>query len=263
MQKTVRRVSSILPSRIVSHFDRYTLGLVILTSVTAILSFLFLQSKSFWYDEVISVAIARSDWSSFWYVVSHYEVNMSLYYFLLHLWANLGQSEFFLRSLSVIFSILTIPAIYLLGSRLFDKRVALLSALLMSFNAFFIRYAQEARSYSLLLLLATLSSYLFVSAVRKSSKKVWAAYIIVNALAMYAHVFIIFVILAQIMSLLFLKPKDIPWKGLLSQEFALSCWLFLWSFTILLEVLPILTGCHRPILKPSSDYFGRLRDRIM
>jgi uncharacterized membrane protein len=53
----------------------------------------------------------------------------------------------------------------------------MLAGLLLPLNAFFIRYAQEARSYSLLVFLTTLSSYFFVRGVERPSWKHWASYV--------------------------------------------------------------------------------------
>ena len=78
---------------------------------------------------------------------------MSLYYVLLRMWLHFGQSEFFIRSLSVVIAVATVPAIYWLARLLYDRRVALIAAALFSFTAYSVRYAQEARSYALFLLL--------------------------------------------------------------------------------------------------------------
>jgi uncharacterized membrane protein len=108
------------------------------------------------------------------------EANMSLYYLLLRGWLHFGSSPFFIRSLSVIFSLATLPAIFWLAGRLFDRRVALVAVALMSFNAYHIRYAQEARSYSLFVLLATLSSGFFVATLREPSRRNRAGYVLAS-----------------------------------------------------------------------------------
>ena len=109
-------------------------------------------------DEIVSVAIARLDWGTFWRVVSRSEANMVLYYGLLHFWINLGESEVAVRSISALAGCLVVPVIYSLGRRMFGTRVALISALLLAVNAFHIKFSQEARSYTLVVLLTALSS---------------------------------------------------------------------------------------------------------
>jgi len=208
------------------HPNPATLGVLGIMSLTALLGFLFLGNKSIMHDEAVSIAIAQADWPTLWQIISRFEVNMGLYNALLHLWINLGGSEFVIRSLSVVFSILTVPAMYQLGNQLFNRRAGLLAALLMVVNSFFIRFAQQARGYSLLLLLVTMSSLLLVMAVRRPSKRVWAAYIIVSSLAMYTHVYAAFVLAAQAISLIFLRRREIPWKGLAVSAVAIALLIF-------------------------------------
>jgi uncharacterized membrane protein len=66
---------------------------------------------------------------------------MALYYFLLRFWLTLGGSEGFVRGLSVLFSVATIPITFFLGARLFGRRAGLLASLLLAVNAYHIHYA--------------------------------------------------------------------------------------------------------------------------
>ncbi len=140
---------------------------------------------------------------------------MALYYLLLHFWMSLGQGELWVRSLSAIFSTATIPAIYSLGRRLFRPAVGLVAALLLAVNAFDVRYAQEARSYSLLVLLATVATLAFVAAVEEPTPKRWTLYTIFGALCVYAQFYGILVPIAHGFSLLALRREQIPGRQLL------------------------------------------------
>src|ERR1700733_3288624 len=136
--------------------------LAVITGVAAALRFHSLATKSFWFDEGVSVAIARLDWYNFARILWRREANMSLYYLLFRGWLHFGRSEFFVRSLSVCFAVASIPVIYLLGRRLFDARVGLLAAALLAVNAYHVQYSQDARSYSLMVFLCSLSSLYFL-----------------------------------------------------------------------------------------------------
>ena len=81
----------------------------------------------------------------------------------------------------------TLPAIYWLARILYDRRVALITAALFTFNAYSVRYSQEARSYALFLLLATLASAFLVSYLREPTRRNWLGYIVVSILAVYSH----------------------------------------------------------------------------
>ena len=174
------------------------------------LCFHALAAKTFWLDEGVSVAIARLDWSNFMRILWRREANMSLYYLLLHFWLHFGNSEFFVRALSVVFALATLPALYLLGRRLFDSRVSLMAASLLAVNAYFVRYSQEARSYTLTLLLSVLSSLYFIQYLEHPSRRNRVVYVLVSALAVYAHFFAGLLVLAQGLALRFLDSQSIP-----------------------------------------------------
>jgi mannosyltransferase len=179
--------------------------LFVFTLSAAALRFHSLGAKTFWFDEGVSVAIARLDGYNFFRILWRREANMSLYYALLHSWLWLGASEFFIRSLSVLFGVASIPAIYALGRRLFNSQTGLIAAALLTVNAFHVGYSQEARSYSLMMLLCILSSLYFVETLEKPSSRSRAAYIIFSALAVYAHFYSLLLLVAQWLSLHYLK----------------------------------------------------------
>jgi uncharacterized membrane protein len=152
-------------------------------------------------DEVTSVVIATLDWTKFVHLVSAREANMSLYYLLLKGWTTVGVTEAFVRSLSILFALATIPMIAALGATMFDRRVGLIGALFLAVNPLHIAYSQVARSYSLLVFLVTLSTFLFIRALRDPTRRRWAAYTVASICAIYSHFFGVFVLLAQWASL--------------------------------------------------------------
>ncbi len=163
------------------------LALLLLLAAGVAIRLLNLARKPFWFDECFSVEVARIDWGTFLRLLWWREANMALYYLLLRMWLQLGQSEFFVRSLSVLLAAVTLPAIYWLARILYDRRVALITAALFTFNAYSVRYSQEARSYALFLLLATLASALLVSYLREPTRRDWLGYILVSVVAVYSH----------------------------------------------------------------------------
>jgi mannosyltransferase len=173
------------------------------------LRFVYLTRKSFWFDEGVSAQIARLDWYNFARILWRREANMSLYYLLLRGWLHIGHSEFFIRSLSVAASLATLPVLYWLGRRLFDRRVALIATLLLTFNAYHIRYAQEARSYSLFVFLGTLSSAFFLEGLACPSRRNRLGHILASVLAVYAHFYAVLLLMAQWLSLRFLDDEQL------------------------------------------------------
>jgi mannosyltransferase len=184
--------------------------LALIAGLAATLRFHSLVAKSFWFDEGVSVAIARLDWYNFARILWRREANMSLYYFLLHFWLHFGGSEFFVRALSVLFAVASVPVIYALGRRLFDSRVGLIAAALMAVNAYHVQYSQDARSYSLMVLLCLLSSLYFLKRLSEPSGWNRAVYFLSSALAVYAQFFSVLLLIAQWLSLKMLDQGQIP-----------------------------------------------------
>jgi mannosyltransferase len=172
----------------------------------------WLGQKSLWIDEMWSIGIARLPWASFWSVVRNQDPNMSLYYSLLHIWMKMGSSEFAIRFMSVLFGSATIPVVYALGRRLFTRSVGLVAGVLLAVNVFHIQWSQEARSYTLVVFLAALSSLLFIIAVEKNGWRNWLAYVVVSVLAVYAHLFGVLVLAAHCVSLVLRPRRELAWK---------------------------------------------------
>jgi mannosyltransferase len=137
-------------------------------TLVAALATYHLGAESLWVDEAVSVFVAWKDWPDLWSYVVGQEPNFGLYYLLLHAWIMLGDSEWALRTLSVVAVVATVPVLFLLGEQLFGRPVAFLASVLFGINAFVVAYAQEARPYALALFLTTLCSYLFT---RKSPRE--------------------------------------------------------------------------------------------
>ena len=102
------------------------------TALLAVLSFHALDAKTFWLDEAASVQISRLDWYNFARLLWRREGNMSLDYLVLRFWLHLGSTPFFVRTLSVLFALATVPTVFLLGRRLFNPRVGLIASALLA-----------------------------------------------------------------------------------------------------------------------------------
>jgi len=179
-----------------------------------VLRFLYLDRKSFWLDEGVSVAIARLDWANLARLLWRREANMAFYYGLLRIWLHFGSSEFFVRALSALLSVASIPVTYLLGKRLFGTAPAIIVAALFSMHAWQIRYAQEARSYSLYVLLTSLSCLFFLRLLERPSQANLIAYVISSALAVYSHLFALLVMAAQLVFVYLLTGDSLPIREL-------------------------------------------------
>lgn len=124
------------------------------------------------------------------------DVHVPLYHLILHFWIfYFGNGVDTVRSLSMIFFLATLPVMFLLARQLLSFRWALFTTVLFSFLPFMNWYANEARMYTLLVLLATLSQYYYLKILREN--KGWWAYAITAMIGVYAHYFFAFNLAAQ------------------------------------------------------------------
>ena len=161
-----------------------------------------LDGQSLWYDEGFSVYLARMEPGEITTRTAA-DIQPPLYYYLLYGWIELfGDSERAVRSLSVLFGVLTVPLMYGVGWQLFRSRLAgLLAALLVAVSPLHVWYGQEARMYTLLTFLCLLSSYLLLLV--SDAKRwwqiliLWIIYTLANVAALYTHYFAAFVMVFQ------------------------------------------------------------------
>ncbi len=81
-----------------------------------------------------------------------------------------GLNEFALRLPGVLFSVVSIPMIYLLGRTLFNAKVGLLAAFLLTFSVWEIEFSRFARAYSVYQFFYILSLFTFYKGFIKGEK---------------------------------------------------------------------------------------------
>ena len=137
-----------------------TLLLLVILAVAAGVRFYDLGNQSLWSDEGNSAAMATRSLGQIMSAAAH-DIQPPLYYFLLHIWAQLfGYSETALRALSAILGLLLVAVAAELGRRLYSESTGLAIAFITALAPFQVYYSQEARMYMLLALLTT-TSFLF------------------------------------------------------------------------------------------------------
>lgn len=131
------------------------------------------NTLSLWLDEGSTQAFARLPWRTVLGFNGAYDLHPPLYYALVKLVALVVPETASGRLLSVVAGTLTIPVLYALAVRLLNRRVALMSGLLLAVCPLHIWYSQEARQYALCTLLVTLS-YLALVAFYRAPAVWWA-----------------------------------------------------------------------------------------
>jgi uncharacterized membrane protein len=117
-----------------------------------------LGSEPFWLDEAHSANYTRLSIGELWSFESPFDrVNPPGYILLLKIWSQAGRSDEWLRMSSVIAGILTIPVVYLIGRRIADRRLGLVSAAVVAVSGYHIRMSQEVRAYAAIALLTAVA----------------------------------------------------------------------------------------------------------
>lgn len=170
-----------------------------LTAVGGILRLATLDAKSFWQDEATTVLLMREDlWELVGSRVRESEATPPLFYVLEWGWTNVfGTGEVGMRTLPALFGTAAIPFAYLAGKELVSHRAGVAAAALVAVNPLLVWYSQEARAYSLLVLLSAVALWCFARAVRDPSSRSLAAWAGVSALALLTHYFAAFAFAGQ------------------------------------------------------------------
>lgn len=173
--------------------------------LAAALRFHRLGAQSLWYDEGLAYGHSLRSLPE---LIANLQPNVHVpaYFALLGWWQDAtGSSEFALRSLSALFSVIGVAFAYALGKQLFHPLAGLAAAALVALNSFSVYYAQEARMYAMLTAVAAGSMWIFIDLLRirargESRRGDWRkifALGLINALGVYTHFAYAFVMLAQ------------------------------------------------------------------
>ncbi|CAG0933509.1 hypothetical protein TFLX_03083 [Thermoflexales bacterium] len=190
-----------------------------------------LDAQSIWYDEGLSIQLAAQDPLQT-IALSATTDHPPLHTLLLGVWLRVaGASDFVVRYLSVCFGVLVVGLTYALG-KLYAERAGLIVAGLMALAPLAVYYSQETRGYMLLtalILVATLAALRLLNGDRR--KRIWLAYLMSLALALYTHYFAAFAWAAINVGYImldfrsFYKLRKSFWHWLLAQFLVLVCFL--------------------------------------
>jgi mannosyltransferase len=200
-------VTDVVEARAAPRFGSRAADLVVggAILVALVLVSLFLRTRAihvgFWIDEGLSVGIASFPLADIPGVLRQ-DGSPPLYYMLLHVWMDwFGTSEEATHMLSVLFSILAIPAALWGAWSLFGRRAGYAAALLAALNPFLTIYAQETRMYSLVILLSLLATATFLHAYAFGRRAYVPAFSLSLVLLLYTHNWALFFILGTVVAL--------------------------------------------------------------
>jgi len=147
-----------------------------------------LGKPSLWIDEAHSVEFAGLPTA--WLVILNSAVRDAyppLYFLVLHGWMKLGSSEAWLRTLSLVLHISSIPLAFLVGRRLVSVRAGVLAAAFLAVSPFHSAYAREIRMYSMVEFLSLFSVLGMLTWVQDRARRGWWLMLAAGVALIYTH----------------------------------------------------------------------------
>lgn len=158
-----------------------------------------LGGQSLWVDEVLQFNISRQALSQMVQAIAGGADNSPpVYHTLLHyVIVAGGTSEWALRLPSAVFGSLSVFLVYVIARQLGQTRGAPVAGLLLAISPLQVWYSQEARMYSLMVLLVLGQTVALLKALRLSSWPNWAVYCLVTIVALYTYPYTLLSCLGQ------------------------------------------------------------------
>ena len=182
---------------------KYLLLLILLLG--GFLRFYNIGNESFWLDEGQTATATSQNFGKLMsdlffggnLLPEYYVANADLpsYYTLLFVWSRVfGITEVSLRSLSALFDIASIALTFFLAKRFIGQKGALIASFLYSISLSLIYASQDARPYSLHVLLALASAYMLIKALDNNKNSNWVGFVAAAIIGLYNHfLFVLFV----------------------------------------------------------------------
>lgn len=214
--------------------------LLIIIIIAILLRFHNLDSKPLWIDEIITALISLgnsyehlplntlihpqdiinifqfnhdSSCPVVMETLTYQSTHPPLFFCLVNVWLRKWQNSAMnlwwqLRILPAIFGVIIVYLIYVLNRYLSSRKNALLATGLMAVSPFGIYLSQEARHYTLAMLLILLGLILLVRNIDNLAKdktefKLWLVWSIVMGVSFYSHYYCLLAYVAQLCSLIF------------------------------------------------------------
>jgi 4-amino-4-deoxy-L-arabinose transferase-like glycosyltransferase len=132
----------------------------------------------------------------------------------IYYWQKLfGSSEFTLRLSSVVFSLASILALYVLAKKVFGIKIANIASFLLAVAPFHIYYAQELRPYAGICFFSIIAALYFIKMTGDNKKIYWFIYGIVNILNIYfLHVALMILFTFALFFIINLKKYKHLWR---------------------------------------------------
>ncbi len=164
--------------------------LAALTALAFAVRYAGIGRQSLWFDETVSVFVARMGWREGIAFLLADGVHPPLYYVLQKAFLVFGSSEAAVRLPAAAFGALAVPLLYWTAAR-WAPQARVPAALLLALSPLAVWYSREARMYSLLMLLALAGMALYSNLLLnpRPSGRLSSAFVAAHGLAYLSHFF--------------------------------------------------------------------------
>lgn len=174
-----------------------------------------LGERSLWFDESMEYWVARSLLPDLLATVRRGLQDPPLYSMILHFWLKIGQNEFIMRFLSMIFSMGSILGAIVLSRVSLGRKASIITGALMAVSVPDIRFAQEVGQYALMSLALTWNiTFLYLFFKEKTWKWV-ALWSISGVIGVYSYYGVALTICATALTCLIYTITKRQWSMLL------------------------------------------------
>lgn len=264
--------------------SRHYLGLALAIALGTILRFWNLDYKPLWLDEVITALFTLGktyndipletvfslnrlpEIFSFNSAVSCPQIagniasqstHPPLFFCLMNYWLAKLSTDYSsltndLRSLPALFGVSALAAIYYLNRVAFGKSAGLMAAALMAVSPFGVYISQEARHYTLPVLLITLSLLGLIQIQQDIQQEkirpiCWVSWVVVNTIGLYIHYFFILALVAELVTLVIISFKS-------KIEYFYACLALIFWFLPFIFFVPWLSALFGHFHRPETSW---------
>jgi hypothetical protein len=183
---------------VVPRWQRIGLSGAFAVFVAGAIALRFRTDSPLWLDEALTVDIARLPLGDIGPALRH-DGHPPLFYWLLHGWLDLfGDGDVAARSLSGVLGVVALPLAWLAGRLGDGTRAGSATVLVVAVSPFAVRYATEARMYSLVVVLVLVGHLLVRRATDRgaASRPLLAGVALVTGLLLLTHYWAFFLVAA-------------------------------------------------------------------
>jgi 4-amino-4-deoxy-L-arabinose transferase-like glycosyltransferase len=182
---------------------------VVATFVAAVCRLPMLGAKSLWYDEAISVTIARASLGDILRARLHigasealvdrlYTTHPPLHFLVIHGVMEVSSNDAAIRLPFALAGLATVPLLHVVAARLCGPPIGAAAALLLAVSPFHVAYSQEARPTAFLMLFALVAFLYLLRATETNGLRDWVGFGVASLFAIWTSYFAIFVVLPML-----------------------------------------------------------------